>query len=164
MANRVTYHHDATRQSNHVSVFGRTLQKSELWISEIHRELHWVDTDTVYRLLRAVLHTVRDQMSADEAAHYAARLPLLLRGTFYECWNPSGRHHRLSDREFVNAVAAKMQSSGGLNFDLERGVMVARNVVALHMAHHERSPPDEFVGERAAATNLPFDLALVCGC
>ena len=164
MTSRITYHHDEAKRSHRVSVFGRTLQKSELWISEIQAELHWVDTDTVYRLLRAVLHTVRDQMSVDEAAHFAARLPLLLRGTFYECWNPDERHHRLSDREFLRAVATRMHSIGSLHFDIEIAVAVARRVIDQHMAHHERSHPDEFVGERTAATRLPYDLALVCGC
>lgn len=164
MASRITYHHDEMKRYHHVSVFGRTLQKSELWISEIQGELHWVDTDTVYRLLRAVLHTIRDEMSVDETAHYAARLPLLLRGTFYECWNPGDRHHRLSDREFLRAVATRMQSIGSLHFNIETGVAVARRVIDQHMAHRERSPPDEFVGEGTAATDLPFDLALVCGC
>lgn len=47
---------------NRVSIFERTVQKSESWIAEMHTELKWMDADGVYHLLRATLQTLRDQL------------------------------------------------------------------------------------------------------
>ncbi|WP_159849193.1 DUF2267 domain-containing protein [Nocardia sp. CY41] len=41
------------------------------------------------RALRAWLHTVRDRIGINEAAHLSAQLPELLRGIFYEGWVPA---------------------------------------------------------------------------
>jgi uncharacterized protein (DUF2267 family) len=54
---------------NRVSVFERSMDKSQAWISELHDELDWISADSVYHLLRAVLQTLRDQVSIDEGAH-----------------------------------------------------------------------------------------------
>ncbi|MBO0877104.1 MAG: DUF2267 domain-containing protein, partial [Pseudonocardia sp.] len=41
------------------------------------------------RGLRAWLHTVRDRVTVDGAAHFAAQPPMLLRGLFFDGWTPS---------------------------------------------------------------------------
>lgn len=71
-----------------ISTFSSTVQKSEGWIKEIHEELNWMTSDQVYHVLRAVLQTLRDHLSTNEAAQFAAQLPLLLRGIFFESWDP----------------------------------------------------------------------------
>jgi uncharacterized protein (DUF2267 family) len=38
-----------------------------------------------------VLHVLRDHLSVNHVASLAAQLPLLLRGVFYEGWDPSGK-------------------------------------------------------------------------
>ena len=42
-----------------------------------------------YNALRAVLHTLRDRVTVDESAQFAAQLPTLVRGIYYEGWDPS---------------------------------------------------------------------------
>jgi uncharacterized protein (DUF2267 family) len=39
--------------------------------------------------MRGFLHTLRDRLTVDEAAQLAAQLPELIRGIYYEGWNPS---------------------------------------------------------------------------
>ncbi|MFE2233419.1 DUF2267 domain-containing protein [Streptomyces sp. NPDC059442] len=36
-----------------------------------------------------MLHTLRDRLTGDVAAHFAAQLPDLLRGAYYDGWDPS---------------------------------------------------------------------------
>ncbi|GLQ55509.1 hypothetical protein GCM10010862_27680 [Devosia nitrariae] len=40
-------------------------------------------------MLSAVLHTVRDRLPTDLSAHLGAQLPLLVRGTYYDQFQPS---------------------------------------------------------------------------
>jgi uncharacterized protein (DUF2267 family) len=67
---------------------------AHLWINELGDYLHWSDDARTQRLLRAVLHTIRDFLTIDEAADLAAQLPVLIRGLYYEGWDPSSAPER----------------------------------------------------------------------
>lgn len=58
------------------------------WLNELSEDLDW-DKPRCYLLLCETLHAVRDFLSVDEAADLAAQLPVLVRGVFYEGYNPS---------------------------------------------------------------------------
>src|ERR1700716_965562 len=51
----------------------------------------WRDRHTAYRALRAILHALRDRLTVDEVAQLAAQLPMLIRGLYYEGWDPGIR-------------------------------------------------------------------------
>lgn len=38
--------------------------------------------------MRAVLHALRDRLTIHGTADFASQLPMLIRGMFYECWQP----------------------------------------------------------------------------
>ncbi|MFI5615525.1 DUF2267 domain-containing protein [Amycolatopsis sp. NPDC051903] len=59
------------------------------WLAAVGARLGTSDDGYAYRMLRAWLHTVRDRLTAEDAAHFAAQLPVLLRGLFYEDWHPA---------------------------------------------------------------------------
>lgn len=122
---------------NRVSVFDRTVQKSGLWIAEMHTELKWIEADDVYHLLRATLQTLRDQLDTNAAAQFASQLPLLLRGTYYECWNPKIKVKGMSKQEFLESVHEKLGFDGQPNFDLENGVSVTLKVIFKHVSPGE---------------------------
>lgn len=119
----------------HVTVFARTTHKSQIWIKEVQREMKWMSGDNVYHLLRAVLQSLRDQLSAHEAAHFAAQLPLLLRGTFYEGWNPKSKlSPSISKINFLELVKEKLNPMGVQNFELEKGVLITLTVIKRHIS------------------------------
>lgn len=66
-----------------------TVQLTHTWINELDRRLEWNNKARSYRLLKAVLHTLRDYLRVDEAADLGAQLPGLLRGAYYEQWRPA---------------------------------------------------------------------------
>ena len=72
----------------HVDFFDTTLQETYAWIRDILRETGWEDRRYALRALRAVLHAVRDELTVDQSAHLSSRLPTLVRGTYFERWNP----------------------------------------------------------------------------
>lgn len=124
--------------SKKVSVFARTLNKSQEWIKEMHHELKWMTGDSLYHLLRAVLHSLREQLTINEAAHFSAQLPLLLRGTFYEGWDPQSNLRNAANRDdFLQIVKNKMSPVGIPNFDLEQGVSTALSVIKKHISSGE---------------------------
>jgi uncharacterized protein (DUF2267 family) len=66
-----------------------TVQLTHRWINELDDRLGWNNKPRSYRLLKAVLHAVRDWLRPAEAADLAAQLPTLLRGAYYEQWRPA---------------------------------------------------------------------------
>lgn len=65
-----------------------TVQLTHIWINELDERLGWNNKPRSYRLLKAVLHALRDRLQLNEAADLAAQLPTLLRGAYYEQWRP----------------------------------------------------------------------------
>ncbi len=68
---------------------GHTVQLTHIWINELDERLGWNNKPRAFRLLKAVLHAVRDWLQHNEAADFAAQLPTLLRGVYYEQWRPA---------------------------------------------------------------------------
>lgn len=59
------------------------------WLNELCKELGWTEKKRAYLLLHETLHAVRDFLNVDEAADLAAQLPVLVRGVYYDGWDPS---------------------------------------------------------------------------
>jgi uncharacterized protein (DUF2267 family) len=90
---------------NALPVFERALQKAHGWLDAVNEELGWVDRGHAYGALRATLHALRDRLTVDEAADLAAQLPMLVRGVFYEGWDPSSTPARIRHRdEFLEPI------------------------------------------------------------
>jgi len=88
------------------TIIERSVEKAHVWINEMAAEMGTEDHNEAYRALRAYLHALRDRLPVDEAAQLAAQLPELIRGVYYEGWNPSSTpvmYRGLSD--FLDRVA-----------------------------------------------------------
>ena len=66
-----------------------TVQLTHIWINELDAKLEWNNKARAYRLLKAVLHALRDWLQLNEMADLGAQLPGLLRGAYYEQWRPA---------------------------------------------------------------------------
>jgi uncharacterized protein (DUF2267 family) len=119
-----------------VSAFDSTLEKTNIWLRDLRKELGWTDSDRVYHALRAVLHALRDRLSTDEAANLGAQLPMLLRGCYYEGWRPNAapRRERSLDA-FFEHVASEFR--GDPLLDLDEIVEAVFATVAKHVSKGE---------------------------
>jgi uncharacterized protein (DUF2267 family) len=99
--------------AHQVSVIDRTVAKTNEWLERLCRELNTDDRQRAYGALRAVLHTLRDRIGPEVSVHLAAQLPLLVRGIFYEGWDPGSTPQKLTLDEFIVRVEreATLQSS-----------------------------------------------------
>ncbi|WP_137702912.1 DUF2267 domain-containing protein [Marimonas lutisalis] len=72
-----------------LKIIDSAVETANAWINEVDTRTGWDHKQRAYRLLRQVLHVVRDHLSVDEAAQLGAQMPVLIRGIYYEGWNPS---------------------------------------------------------------------------
>lgn len=118
------YDKEVCDDRNCLDVFDATIQKTNSWLDDVMQVGGWPDRHTAYRALRATLHALRDRLIIDEVAQLGAQLPMLIRGLYYEGWDPSNK--ALKERrpeQFLARIEHELRDDGG--FDPE---WVARSV------------------------------------
>jgi uncharacterized protein (DUF2267 family) len=97
--------------------FDTTVDKTNRLLREIEQEYGWPKErrNQSYAALRAVLHTLRDRLPVDESAQLAAQLPMLVRGLYYDGWDPSRVPVKLNRDQFLDRVRQEF------TFDVEGG-------------------------------------------
>ena len=93
--------------THHVSVIDRTVSKTHEWLERLSGEMGSEDHQHAYVVLRAVLHALRDRVGPEVSVHLAAQLPILIRGIFYEGWDPGSTPQKLTLDEFVMRVESE---------------------------------------------------------
>ncbi|AWV90488.1 DUF2267 domain-containing protein [Bradymonas sediminis] len=89
------------------------------WIHDTDDEFGWQDPLKTYHALVATLHALRDRLSVDEAADFAAQLPGLLRGVFYEGFRPSQMPVKGRDvDDFLDGIRAGFAPGQSINPEL----------------------------------------------
>lgn len=100
----------------------RSAHKANEWVEDVARELDGADEALAWRVLRAYLHVLRDRLTIDEAAQLAAQLPHLLRGVFYEGFDPGHQPEKIRDRD---AFLARLADRANLSDTSEAAVAAA---------------------------------------
>jgi uncharacterized protein (DUF2267 family) len=85
------------------------------WVTELAEDLGWDDRRRAYKAMGAVLHALRDRLSVAATADLGAQLPLLVRGLYYEGWNPHGKPVKERKKEaFLAHIATAMRDDPGI--------------------------------------------------
>lgn len=93
-----------------LAVLDSTVQKTHKWLRDIKEELSLADEQAAYVALRATLHAWRDCLNTDGAAQFGAQLPMLVRGLYYEGWNPRTGPPRIGNTwHFLDAVRHELR-------------------------------------------------------
>jgi uncharacterized protein (DUF2267 family) len=99
-----------------LEVFDTTVHKTNRWLNQLMEVLGTKDRHRAYLALRAVLHATRDRLTVDEAAQLSAQLPMLVRGFYFEGWDPTGKPLKMRHRaEFLARVQADFRGGDGVD-------------------------------------------------
>lgn len=106
------------------------------WLNEICESLDWEEKARAHLLLRSTLHALRDWLSVDEAADLSAQLPLLIRGIFFDGWDPS--RTPVKDRSKADFLGRVTQNFSKYPLDdAERAVTAVFTVLRRHVSEGE---------------------------
>lgn len=101
-----------------LDVFDKTLETTHIWLNEIMTDLG-PDRQVAWKVLSTVLHKLRDRLPIGLAAHLGAQLPLLVRGVYYDQFEPSKLPTECNSmEEFVGEVAEWLQDTRPVDPDL----------------------------------------------
>ncbi|CDX56246.1 conserved hypothetical protein [Mesorhizobium plurifarium] len=116
------------------NAFIHAAEQAQQWVNELAKDLDW-DEQSAFRLLKAVLHTLRDWLSPEEMADLSAQLPTLVRGIYFEGWNPAEPAWERKKRDFVICV----RNSFGYDpeIDTDKAIGAVFKLLDRHISHGE---------------------------
>ena len=89
--------------------FEKFCNEAQSWVREIAENMRTPErTDWALNVLRAVLHTLRDRTMVQEVFHLSAQLPVLVRGIYFEGYDPRDKPLKMNADEFMNTVGKRM--------------------------------------------------------
>ena len=92
------------------ATLAHAIQHAQEWLKELRDNADLGDEATAYSVLRAVLHQLRDRLSVEEAVDLGAQLPLIIRGIYYESWQPFHASEKVRTKQkFLELLAAKLR-------------------------------------------------------
>jgi len=118
--------------ANGLEVFDRTLETTHIWLKEIMADLG-PDKQVAWKVLSTVLHKLRDRLSINLAAHLGAQLPLLIRGVYYDQFEPAKMPSECRGRdEFVQEVTEWLSDARPV--DPEMAIRTVFRVLSRHVS------------------------------
>ena len=115
-----------------LDVFDKTLQTTNIWLNEIMERLG-PDRHVAWKVLSTVLHKLRDRLPVELSAHLGSQLPLLVRGVYYDQYEPA---HQPSDchtpEQFRDEVAEWLSDIRPV--DPDEAIRAVFEVLARHVS------------------------------
>jgi uncharacterized protein (DUF2267 family) len=119
---------------DHVEVFDTTLEKTYAWLNELSDELGTGNRHQAYEVLRAFLHALRDRLPVESAVKLGAQLPMLVRGFYYEGWNPTHKPDKMDAAAFLGHVRREANMEPD---QIEAAVRAASRTLQHHVSEGE---------------------------
>ncbi|MFV2103186.1 DUF2267 domain-containing protein [Micromonospora sp. LOL_024] len=134
------------------SAIESSMDKTNLILKDIEQAYGWpkAQRNQSYAALRTVLHLLRDRMPVQESVEFSAQLPMVVRGIYFEGWQPQDVPIKLNRDDFLYEVRQ------GFPYDVaggpERIVRVVLDVLRRHITQGEWDD---------VKTTMPADLARI---
>ncbi|MEU0551129.1 DUF2267 domain-containing protein [Micromonospora sp. NPDC005979] len=135
-----------------ISAFESSLDKTNLILKDIEDAYGWPKErrNQSYAALRTVLHLLRDRLAVNESVQFAQQLPVLVRGIYFDGWNPSDVPIKLNRDDFLYEVRQ------GFPYDAEGGAERVTQVVLDTLRRHVTQGEWQDVRD-----TMPKDLAMM---
>jgi uncharacterized protein (DUF2267 family) len=122
--------------------FEQYAPEANKFVREVAEELgNARDTDQAYRIMKSVLHTVREVLSPEESLHFIAQLPLMIKGMYVDSWHIPAKNRIRSMPEFLTFLREQNKPSAARDFGddetAKHHVKLVLNVVKRHVATGE---------------------------
>ncbi|AMS42126.1 MULTISPECIES: DUF2267 domain-containing protein [Aminobacter] len=115
--------------------FSHSAQQAQQWVNELAADLGWPE-NLSHRLMRAVLQALRDWLSPEEAADLSSQLPEMIRGIYFEGWDPAKSPAVERDkRDFVLRISKSLNEQPEV--DIEEGIAAVFRLLDRHLSHGE---------------------------
>ncbi|KTD23770.1 Uncharacterized conserved protein (DUF2267) [Legionella lansingensis] len=117
----------------HVSSIESSVHKTYEWLHELKDFGDFKDEAQCYSILRVILHSLRDKLPTELAASLASQLPLILKGVYYDGWNPSHPLNKARGfEEFIEPIASELSR---INVDAKEAI-----ISAIKFINHKLEP------------------------
>lgn len=115
-----------------ISAFESSLDKTNVILKEIESAYGWPkeQRNQSYAALRTVLHLLRDRLPVVQSVEFAQQLPVLLRGVYFDGWQPENVPIKLNRDDFLYEVRQ------GFPYDVEGGTQRVVQVVLDTLRRH----------------------------
>lgn len=87
-----------------LDVLDKSVQTTNIWLDELMAEIG-PDRQVAWKVLSTVLHKLRDRLTVELSAHLGAQLPLVIRGVYYDQYEPEKQPWDCDLEEFVAEVS-----------------------------------------------------------
>lgn len=88
-------------------IYDHAVHRANVWLADVTAALGTNDRHYGRRMLRVWLQTLRDRLTVDSAAKFGQQLPELLRGTFYDGWEPRRVPSKYDAEEYIVRFATE---------------------------------------------------------
>ena len=116
-------------------VFQETISKSNKIVNSIADEMGW-NKHQSYQALRVVLHAFRDRLPVEEAVNFSAQLPILMKGVFFDTWDPTLKPIKFNRDEFLDFVSLQLPVEYE-EMEVKKIVKTVLGVIFQHVDVHE---------------------------
>jgi uncharacterized protein (DUF2267 family) len=115
-----------------LDVFDRSTDATHIWLNEICDDLG-PDKHIAWKVLSTVLQKLRDRLTINLAAHLGAQLPLVIRGVYYDQFEPGKMPSEFRSRDdFVAEIGEWLSDTRPV--DTEEAIRSVFRVLSRHIS------------------------------
>ncbi|AKD05459.1 DUF2267 domain-containing protein [Pontibacter korlensis] len=104
-------------------------------LKKVAEEMGTDDLNKAGRVFRAVLQAIRDRLPVNDAVHFAAQLPTIWKGIYYDQYDPAKVPVKIrSQQEWINFIRSK--NAFAANNDFIRDCDIVESFQAVFKALH----------------------------
>jgi uncharacterized protein (DUF2267 family) len=97
--------------------FEQYAPEANKFVREIAQELsNPEDTNHAYRIMKSVLHTLREVLSPEESLHLMSQLPLVIKGVYVDGWHISPKNRIRSMQDFLTYLISQNAPAAARDF------------------------------------------------